>query len=908
MQPISQAFTHYLRRAASLPAASMEVLSKDILSPWLLVDAFKIPVSAIDAMVADKQVVIDAQPGEPVPPAVHHDYLDAAISRLRTTNGYFYSQGLGRTHLLADFAEELTGARLGVGVDPPPAEILWFPPTDGAGRSWCRVVNGCFPVSAQMRALLPPESWVAHFQLTIPVAAWYDGARSAQGGAGSDAENAEIAAVARAAADSVTRPPSAAGGGGSGGASGGGSGGSSVSTAAVSQEMAQARPVAIILPGTGEHGFERRRHVVSYPLARLGVASIILDGPYYGARRPATQSASRLPALMDLCVLGRATIDEAVALARWAEAADADTVAALAQGRLQEVNDRASAALRQSRARAAGAEAVLHARSGAGGGGGGATSAGASGVAGGAPAGAADSGSVVAGPAAPVTDAEDAPLRPAAAPAAAAAAPVADGGSDGEGAWPLIPEHGLVDFPIDGTSTTPGDVLPGAPAASKRLHGGVTMRDLRLERDRISASIAHGAVAAASGTVGGARGPRMAAAAARQSLAGATGGRTGGGASPAAASASSSSAAAQHTPPAPPARRGFGAVVLAGTSMGGLHAAMTAACDPSLKAGVVSWVGPPSASGVFTLGALAPAVDWRAITADTRGLPQRQKGRHTVSFASSSPSSSSAVPLSPNLRGAPSTGGGDAPFGITLPEDVAAWMPAVLRDAAMRVARHGGAPQMPDRSGGAAGDAAAAVAADPRAALNTIPSMPALAGFGAGTALDAAGIGSGGGSSPFFGAHGQPAPLFADPSTQGGLSVHWQHVVDMEARLASVVPASFVTHNHQDDVLLHHRNLAPASAPLDAIACVARLLRITDITNFGPPRLPQAVAFITATHDRYVPRTHSLVAQWRSMLELWPGCTIQQVVGGHVSACLFHSDTYCGSIVAVIRRLRRELQ
>jgi hypothetical protein len=882
----------------------MEVLNKDILSPWLLVDAFKIPVSAIDAIVADKQVVIDAKPGDPVPPAVHHDYLDAAISRLRTTNGYFYNQGVGRTHLLADFAEELTGARLGVGVDPPPAEILWFPPTDGAGRSWCRVVNGCFPVSAQMRALLPPESWVAHFQLTIPVAAWYDGARSAQGGADGDAENAEIAAVARAAADSVTRPSSAAGGGG---------GGSSVLTAAVSQEMAQARPVAIILPGTGEHGFERRRHVVSYPLARLGVASIILDGPYYGARRPATQSASRLPALMDLCVLGRATIDEAVALARWAEAADAETVDALAQGRLQEVNDRASAALKQSRARKAGAEAMLQARSTGGAGGARATSVGGSGVAGSAPASVVASGSVVAGPVARVPDAEAAARRP-----AAAAVHVVDSASDGEEAWPDIPEQGLAGFSLAGPGASSGDSTPDASAASKRLHAAVTMRDLRLERDRISASIAHGAVAAASGTVGSAQGavaaasgavasaqgPRVAAAAAPQGAAGAESGGAGGEAPPG-AGASSTTAAAQLSSPAQPSRRGFGAVVLAGTSMGGLHAAMTAACDPTLKAGVVSWVGPPSASGVFTLGALAPAVDWRAITADTRGLPQRQKGRHAVSFASSA---SSALPPSPNLRGSPSTGGGDAPFGITLPEDVAAWMPAVLRDAAMRVARQGGVPQAADRSVGAVDDVATAVAADPRAALSTIPPMPALAAFGGGTALDAAGIGSGCGSSTWLGAYRQPAPLFAAAATHGGLSVHWQHVVDMEARLASVAPSSFVTHNHQDDVLLHHRDLAPVSAPLDAIACVARLLRITDITNFGPPRLPQAVAFITATHDRYVPRTRSLVAQWRSMLELWPGCTIQQVVGGHVSACLFHSDTYCGSIVAVIRRLRRELQ
>lgn len=35
------------------------------------------------------------------------------------------------------------------------------------------------------------------------------------------------------------------------------------------------KPVAIILPGTAEEGFERRRDFVSYPLAARGVATIV---------------------------------------------------------------------------------------------------------------------------------------------------------------------------------------------------------------------------------------------------------------------------------------------------------------------------------------------------------------------------------------------------------------------------------------------------------------------------------------------------------------------------------------------------------------------------------------------------------------------------------------------------------
>lgn len=77
-------------------------------------------------------------------------------------------------------------------------------------------------------------------------------------------------------------------------------------------------PLVILLPGTGEQGFDRRRHCLAYPLAAAGIATLILEGPYYGSRKPPAQVGSKLATLVDLCVLGRTTIEEGRALAAWA--------------------------------------------------------------------------------------------------------------------------------------------------------------------------------------------------------------------------------------------------------------------------------------------------------------------------------------------------------------------------------------------------------------------------------------------------------------------------------------------------------------------------------------------------------------------------------------------------------------
>lgn len=72
------------------------------------------------------------------------------------------------------------------------------------------------------------------------------------------------------------------------------------------------------LAGTGDHGFERRL-TLGLPLLQHGIASIALESPYYGRRRPAGQWGSKLHHVSDLLALGRATIEETLLLLHWAQ-------------------------------------------------------------------------------------------------------------------------------------------------------------------------------------------------------------------------------------------------------------------------------------------------------------------------------------------------------------------------------------------------------------------------------------------------------------------------------------------------------------------------------------------------------------------------------------------------------------
>ncbi|MCR9140958.1 MAG: alpha/beta hydrolase family protein [bacterium] len=79
-------------------------------------------------------------------------------------------------------------------------------------------------------------------------------------------------------------------------------------------------PVFVHFAATGDETFLPRRFLLANALADEGIASILLMNPYYGPRRPKTQSNFSVPTVSDQMRMNGASIFEGVALVRWAEA------------------------------------------------------------------------------------------------------------------------------------------------------------------------------------------------------------------------------------------------------------------------------------------------------------------------------------------------------------------------------------------------------------------------------------------------------------------------------------------------------------------------------------------------------------------------------------------------------------
>lgn len=79
-------------------------------------------------------------------------------------------------------------------------------------------------------------------------------------------------------------------------------------------------PVCIHLAGTGDHFFWRRRTLMARPMIKeTGMASLLLENPYYGYRKPKDQLRSSLKNVSDLFVMGAALILESAVLLHWLE-------------------------------------------------------------------------------------------------------------------------------------------------------------------------------------------------------------------------------------------------------------------------------------------------------------------------------------------------------------------------------------------------------------------------------------------------------------------------------------------------------------------------------------------------------------------------------------------------------------
>ncbi len=77
-------------------------------------------------------------------------------------------------------------------------------------------------------------------------------------------------------------------------------------------------PLVLHYAGTGDHYFWRRRKFSALPLLQeRGLASAIIENPFYGLRKPREQRRSQLRNVTDIFVMGACLILETLAMFRW---------------------------------------------------------------------------------------------------------------------------------------------------------------------------------------------------------------------------------------------------------------------------------------------------------------------------------------------------------------------------------------------------------------------------------------------------------------------------------------------------------------------------------------------------------------------------------------------------------------
>ncbi|GFR48319.1 hypothetical protein Agub_g10201 [Astrephomene gubernaculifera] len=86
--------------------------------------------------------------------------------------------------------------------------------------------------------------------------------------------------------------------------------------AATASAVAEGPACVVHLAATGDQTFGRRLRL-GFPLLKDNICTLVLESPFYGARRPAAQRGSKLLRVSDLLTLGWATIAESLNLLHW---------------------------------------------------------------------------------------------------------------------------------------------------------------------------------------------------------------------------------------------------------------------------------------------------------------------------------------------------------------------------------------------------------------------------------------------------------------------------------------------------------------------------------------------------------------------------------------------------------------
>jgi len=197
--------------------------------------------------------------------------LDRLYRRLIRNN--FFHAGFGDFTHLERIVSLRANAYANVALDHP----IQVERVERVASGGYAIVHGSLhsPLDLHSPGLLPPEAATARFQLILPTEAAFAQFRGVAAAFGAEAASPRAPA---------TTP----------------------------------LPVCVQFAATGDHSFWRRRVLAARPLLkRHGIASLLLENPLYGRRKPGDQVRSNLRHVFDLYLMGVAIQYEAVALLHW---------------------------------------------------------------------------------------------------------------------------------------------------------------------------------------------------------------------------------------------------------------------------------------------------------------------------------------------------------------------------------------------------------------------------------------------------------------------------------------------------------------------------------------------------------------------------------------------------------------
>lgn len=76
------------------------------------------------------------------------------------------------------------------------------------------------------------------------------------------------------------------------------------------RESSELTPVCVIFAMTGDEGYRERIHTFSAPLLKNGIATILLENPFYGGRKPKHQKNCFLSRVSDMLTMSVASVEE----------------------------------------------------------------------------------------------------------------------------------------------------------------------------------------------------------------------------------------------------------------------------------------------------------------------------------------------------------------------------------------------------------------------------------------------------------------------------------------------------------------------------------------------------------------------------------------------------------------------